>query len=180
MNNIISIGITGHRVYPNQVQIEGLVRNEVKNLNSRHNIVNVVSPLAEGADRMVARVVLELTDDIRLIAPIPFAVDEYKKDFQTESSREEFDSLLAKSHLILLNDFISPKNEPIYDENRNLLYKNVGKYVVDHCDVLFAIWDGNTANGVGGTADIVEYAIKQSVEVIHFDVNSLKVKRLGE
>ena len=34
----------------------------------------------------------------------------------------------------------------------------VGRYVLDRCDVLVAVWDGQPARGRGGTADIVAMA----------------------
>ncbi len=34
----------------------------------------------------------------------------------------------------------------------------VGHYVLDNCDVLIAIWDGEPSRGQGGTAEIVEKA----------------------
>ena len=42
----------------------------------------------------------------------------------------------------------------------------VGQYVVDHCDVLIAVWDGQPARGRGGTAEIVQYAQEQNRPII--------------
>jgi len=38
--------------------------------------------------------------------------------------------------------------------------------VVDNCDVLIALWDGEAPQKTGGTADIVEYAKKKKRPVI--------------
>ena len=44
------------------------------------------------------------------------------------------------------------------DEVRAQAYEAAGRYVVDHCDLLIAVWDGKPARGRGGTAEIVAYA----------------------
>ena len=41
-----------------------------------------------------------------------------------------------------------------------------GRYVVDHCDVLIALWDGKPSRGKGGTAEIIEYARKRGRPLI--------------
>ena len=43
-------------------------------------------------------------------------------------------------------------------ETREKAYERVGRYVVDRCDVLIALWDGERSRGHGGTAEIVDYA----------------------
>ena len=44
-------------------------------------------------------------------------------------------------------------------------YDVAGRFVVRHCDLLIAIWDGEQGNGRGGTADIVQYATTTDVPV---------------
>jgi hypothetical protein len=48
-------------------------------------------------------------------------------------------------------------------------FLNAGRYIVDRCGVLFAVWDGEAADGIGGTADIVHYALAQGRKVLHFN-----------
>jgi len=40
-----------------------------------------------------------------------------------------------------------------------------GKAVVDACDWLIAVWDGEPARGLGGSADVVAYARNQGRRV---------------
>src|ERR1035437_5832298 len=61
------------------------------------------SSLAEGADRFVASIFLDLKennkdlrDKFELIVPMPFEPEEYKKDFN-KGSVKEFDDLLKKA-----------------------------------------------------------------------------------
>lgn len=37
-------------------------------------------------------------------------------------------------------------------------FLDAGHRVADLCDVLVAVWDGEPARGLGGTADVVDYA----------------------
>lgn len=48
-------------------------------------------------------------------------------------------------------------------------FLKAGKHMVQKSDIIFAIWDGQKAKGLGGTADIVEYAISVEKEVIHLN-----------
>lgn len=41
-----------------------------------------------------------------------------------------------------------------------------GKAVVDACDWLIAVWDGEPARGLGGSADVVAYARNRG-KVVH-------------
>jgi hypothetical protein len=43
-------------------------------------------------------------------------------------------------------------------ESRTEAYEQAGRYVVEHSDVLVAVWDGLSASGRGGTAEIVAWA----------------------
>ena len=118
----------------------------------------VVSPLAEGADRLVAREVLR-TQDARLEAVLPFPRDEYLLDFEEAASRADFEDLLADADRV---DEQPGGPSPDPDE----AYARVGQAVVDRSDILIAIWDGRPARGHGGTAEIVDYARRQGRPVV--------------
>ena len=45
-------------------------------------------------------------------------------------------------------------------------YANAGRYVVDHCDLLIAVWNGEPSRERGGTAEIVQYALKQNRPIL--------------
>jgi hypothetical protein len=113
----------------------------------------VISPLADGADRLVAREVLE-DDTAALEAPLPFAREEYVRGFQGAGSQLEFEQLFKRASLIT---HLPPSR------SRNLAYVQLGEYVVDHSDVLVALWDGEDARGEGGTAEVVAHARSRSV-----------------
>lgn len=184
----LRIGVTGHRKLDDTDAVQATVKRaidaEVESLfpkNSRQNIervrragttcisFRVVSPLAEGADRVIARAVLDYPG-ARLDAVLPLAVDDYLEDFESQESKTEFRELLAlcRRPVTLRTSRIPDDRHDAGDqaELRRNAYKQVGEYVVDHCDVLIAVWDGEPARGRGGTAEIVNYAKEQKRPVI--------------
>jgi hypothetical protein len=52
----------------------------------------------------------------------------------------------------------------------NAAYVLVGESIVEKADILIAIWDGEQGKGPGGTAHVVEMALRNSVPVIHIDI----------
>ncbi|MFN7924955.1 MAG: hypothetical protein U0Q16_32960 [Bryobacteraceae bacterium] len=120
--------------------------------NSPPVLYGVVTPLAEGADRIVAQAVLEYPGAaIDVVLPLPD--DEYMRDFETAESKNEFLQLLAQCRRPVR---LRPDDDS--KESRNAAYEAAGRWVVDHCDVVIAIWNSHGAVGRGGTAEIVEYA----------------------
>ena len=142
------IGVTGHRNLPKFSQIRLCVQEVISGLAQQTGRLIVLSPLAEGADRLVATEVLRLPNSsLRVV--LPLEIEEYRKDFKSPASIAEFQDLLDRAELVKV---LAPA------ENREMAYKSVGRYVVDHCDFLIALWDGNETHKQGGTAEIVTYA----------------------
>ncbi len=130
----------------------------------RENGLQVISALAEGADRMVA--VGGLANGAALIALLPFPRAVYLRDFATDESKQEFTSFLAEAaEVIELDGSIAS------DERRNAAYSAVGQAVVARSDVMFALWDGGPPNGPGGTSEIVDYARRQGCPVLWFKLD---------
>jgi len=178
----VRIGVTGHRKLEN----EGLIRDSIKKVlnriddilknilkkNLKHNPYSftVISPLAEGADRIVAREVMGWNTEGRkalLEAVLPLPEEDYMNDFETPDSKAEFKNFLKKARNVR---FLEKA------ESRKAAYENVGRYVVDNCHFLIAIWNGKPAAGKGGTAEIVEHAMKAQRFVfwIHSEDGSIK------
>jgi alpha-D-ribose 1-methylphosphonate 5-triphosphate synthase subunit PhnL len=44
-------------------------------------------------------------------------------------------------------------------------YLAASRHLIDHCDLLLAVWDGAPATGSGGTAEAVDYAREHGVAV---------------
>lgn len=165
----IVVGVTGHRrLEPTPQLVQQLHRSTEKIVQMAPPLVNtpllvaVLSPLAEGADRLAARELLRVPGS-SLEVVLPLEKNEYMLDFESNESKREFEALLAKASSVRI---LSSRR------TRDDAYYQVGKYVVDHCDVLIALWDGHPAAGQGGTADVVEYARRNKCPLIWIPVDN--------
>lgn len=155
------VGVTAHRdLVPAQVPaIEAAVTAFLRRLQSTHPAlpVAVMSALAEGGDRLVARCALTL--GIPVVAPIPLALDDYRRDCGSPASVAEFDALLARTQVIHLplvdGDDSAAVRAP--GPARDRQYAQLGVFVSSHCQILLALWDGKPSDGAGGTSDVVHF-----------------------
>lgn len=165
----IKIGISGHlNLTTGQLTaLRPVLTQAIKNIKQYHLYADktiphiiFISPIAIGADTLFANVALKpFKGELRVY--LPFKKDEYLKDFETTEQKQEFEHLLKHSKII----------EELYtgevtNNNRNKLYLQVGKKIVDECDYLIAIWDEQKAKGVGGTGDVVQYALSRHKDVL--------------
>ena len=189
----IRLGVTGHRQLPGTDMLSGKIKlvldslrngtSELFDSDSRKIIYSsthtplafsILTPLAEGADRLVAKEVLKCPDS-RIEVVLPLAKEDYMEDFESSESRQEFEFLMAKARRP-----ISLKRQNLREEfpggdlaeARRQAYEDVGRYVVDHCDVLIAIWDQEPSRGKGGTAEIVNYARSKKRPLVVISPNS--------
>ena len=156
----ILIGAAGHRnIRPGDTKLADALKDECVRLRKRckYSPFVVLSALAEGADRLVARVAMkELSAE--LIAVLPMPQKEYEQDFQTEESKAEFRALLSRA--LFIKEAPVPQGAAswtVEGEPRNRQYARAGAIVADHAQVLFALWDGKPARGTGGTGDQVAW-----------------------
>lgn len=113
----------------------------------------VVSSLAKGADRIVARSAMDYLN-ASLEVVLPFSVEDYRKDFNNTTDLDEFNELFARAS----NNNISEQSFSGKFKSREEGYEHAGIEVADSCEILLAVWDGQPARGKGGTAEIVKYA----------------------
>lgn len=161
-----SVGITGHRVVDDPCAVARRVR-EALTLTADADDgpttvrLTIFSALAEGADRLAARVALE-RPGAALTAVLPFEPADYMTDFASAESRAEFLELLALAATV---ETMGPTT------TREEGYERAGRRIVDASDALLAVWDGGPSRGRGGTAEIVEYARNAGVPVLWISVN---------
>ncbi len=166
-----SVGIVGHR--PNRLHDADLpllalvIRETLIEIQdtvlaqSINTSLHAISPLAEGVDRIFAEEAQEL--GWPLICPLPFPIEEYGKDFEPSvalepNSLSRFHNLHGRAASII----------ELSGDRHDLLeaYAACGRYVLDHCDLLIAVWDGQPGEH-GGTAELVELAIAANKPLIH-------------
>jgi hypothetical protein len=104
-----------------------------------------LTSLAEGADQVFAHELLAAGGDLRVVVPSR----DYDASFASDTARAAYTALLSLAAEVTTLAFDRP------GENA---YLAAGRLIVDRCDVLVAVWDGQQAAGVGGTGDIVSYA----------------------
>ncbi|MCY7398245.1 MAG: DUF4231 domain-containing protein [Sphingomonas bacterium] len=129
---------------------------------------HLVSPLAEGADQMAARVAL--AKRFTLGAMLPFARDQYELDFAAGAPRDEFHALLAQATSVL--ELPGERATPL------AAYVMAGRATIAHCDLLIAIWDGEPPRGRGGTGEVVEIALLQGTPILHLPIDPAAPVRL--
>jgi len=157
MNKTLNIGITGHRDIIVTEQLKEDLKSFFKRVKEGHREVKLLSPLADGADRLVANIYLEVfKNKAHLIVPMPFNKERYMEDFDNKSKEEFLDYLKEADEVFKV------------ENNQGCNYKSVGVYVADKSDILLALWDGTFNNKSGGTSDIVQYARERDKRVIHF------------
>ena len=117
-----------------------------------HTRIELLTPLAEGADRVAAKAAQDL--GIPFIAVLPMEPAEYKKDFTDDRARLEFDALLAAA----AGSIVLPA--PAASALRPEAYVGVAAYIVQHAHVLMALWDGVHLNKRGGTSEVVRACLE--------------------
>jgi hypothetical protein len=117
--------------------------------------------LATGADQLAA--ICGRSSGYFVRAILPFEAREYRKDFAAGEEIDGFEQALqAADEIVAL---------PGDRADLERAYVLVGESLVEKADILIAIWDGEEGRGPGGTAHVVEMALRSSVPVIHIDID---------
>jgi tetratricopeptide (TPR) repeat protein len=170
----VIVGVTGHRRLPRDKRLHRRLHDVLTMIRQAHfrdrgQLLVALSGLAEGTDRLVTELILspEIGGSLHVVLPLEAA--DYRTDFVSEESQREFQALLDRAEVIRFPPPRPPavpergqrsaaRAAPSSQEEREAAYAWGGQYVVDHCDVLMALWDGEPARGPGGTAEVVAYA----------------------
>jgi len=154
------IGITGHRDIRDEDKpaLKELIK---KILNEKirqcpDTPIVVLTPLAEGADRLAAWAAIEC--GISFICPLPMPENEYRNDFSSPESLQEFEILLKKAEMWF--DIPLPEGTLAEDlqnskAKREEQYYQIGFFIARYSQLLIALWDGIEHVKRGGTAHIV-------------------------
>lgn len=161
------LGVTGNRLIPSHArpvlaaQLEAL-------FGAFARPGWLLSPLAEGADRLAAQRALAAGWAVEALLPFPAL--EYEADFHAPVTPgvtpaacvEEFRALLAASaRVTVLPHRHAPDPVPGYEA--------AGHAVVSRADLVIAIWDGEVTGRRAGTSAMVQHARRQGVPVWWLD-----------
>jgi len=174
---MIKIGITGHRNLTEECipYYRDRVHEMLVKLQEKNEDILVYSALADGADRLVVEVALEL--DIEYVAVLPMSKDIYMTDYDI-ASQLIYTKLLDDASSVLeipLVENNSLSSIVDYSKERDLQYEAAGLYISDHCDILMALWDGEYTQLKGGTSEIVKYHLSKR----HYLLYHLLVSRIN-
>jgi hypothetical protein len=153
----IVIGTVGHRDLSTTDKIVvKAVRRECQRMRKKYPATPflVLSGLAEGADRLIARIVTEELG-ATLVAVLPFPAADFCADFPSEDSRQEFADLMGRSAATFDVHLPSDEQWKQAGKMRDEQYARVGALIAEQSQILLAVWNGRPARGVGGTADVV-------------------------
>ena len=147
------IAISGHRGL-NARTTELIDQAISERLSEQPDGITGLSCLADGADQIFARTVVDLGGTLEVIIP----AEEYRSGLPADA-RAEYDDLLAHAAAVYQLPFTESTSES---------HIAASKLMIDKADELYAVWDGKPARGYGGTADVVAYAREHGtpVEVI--------------
>ncbi|HEX3740222.1 MAG TPA: hypothetical protein VHV29_10900 [Terriglobales bacterium] len=140
------IGFTGHRNLGDQEAAAQSISAALDALTARFGSISAISSLAKGSDTAFVRELARRKIPFRLVLPFPkerFMADFEPKDWQ------DVEPLLTQAIQV---------EEVTGTESDEEAYMDAGIRIVDLADVIVAVWDGQPADGLGGTGDVVSYA----------------------
>jgi hypothetical protein len=148
----MKIGLTGHQKMPSSAY--KFAEKAINNLLKKHTKITGICNLAAGSDQLFAEKIISSGNELFAVIPSK----NYERTFDSEGLKK-FRKLLQVAKNTEILDFLESTEEA---------FLAAGKRVVDLSDELVAIWDGQQAQGKGGTEDIVSYAqsIGKKVTVI--------------
>jgi hypothetical protein len=158
------IGVTGHQDLQKRLRTQGAHHSDADAWRWAEETFGdevtsdmvVLSSLAAGADQRLSQVALARGGRIQVLVPSAG----YDATFPNHEDLDRYLELLDRASEVIHLGYPKPSEEA---------YFTAGKYVVDHSDLIVAVWDGKHPEGLGGTGDIVRYARERGRPVLHLD-----------
>jgi len=146
------IAITGHRGLPAATErlVDRDIRDHLAAAAAEGDLVGI-SNLADGADQIFARAVLDTGGRLEVIVPAA----QYR-DGLPEAAHARYDALLGAA---------SKVDRLGYVESTEEAHMAASQAMLASADQLYAVWDGHPARGYGGTADVVAEAERLGIPV---------------
>lgn len=146
------IAVSGHRGF--SPDVEAVVDRAVRAELAPHVGDELVglSCLADGADQIFARAVIDAGGKLEVVVPAA-----RYRDALPAQAHQEYDDLLDRAVAVHQLDHVGSTSESHMDASIEMLKR---------ADLLFAIWDGQPARSFGGTADVVAHAREIGVPVV--------------
>jgi hypothetical protein len=157
----MKVGFTGHQEIGPPLTVNWLSSVMLDAVRD-YGVTLGVTCLAAGADQLYAGLLCK--QDIPYIAVVPSK--DYEDTFSNKEHLENYKELLSHAQEVIKLRFPKPSE---------LAFFEAGKEVVNCSEMIFAVWNGKPARGLGGTGDIVEYALSNNRRIVHFNVVTREV-----
>jgi hypothetical protein len=148
-------GITGHQDLGDQATI-AWEKDTLARLMVEYKVSKGFSCLAKGADQLFAAVLAEKS--------IPFTAVisciGYEKTFDDQTARNDYLRFVQIAGECIELNFPYPSEQAFFAG---------GKKVVACSDIIFAVWNGKPAKGLGGTGDVVNFSKQEGKTVVHIN-----------
>lgn len=154
----MKIAFTGHRpprLHGNEKNIGIWIYNTLNELMIENKIDAVYSGMAQGSDQIAAMKAILL--DLPLYCAYPYPRNHFHPQEQFINERA---AQIVTTSAEYTKDCFTKRDQ----------------YMVDHCDVLIAIWDGKPW---GGTYDTIEYAKVEGKKIIYAPLDLFQSKDGG-
>ena len=158
------VGITGHQRLESHLDWEWVEREFSALLHSLKPPLIGVTCLAIGADQLFANAILQNGGIVEAV--IPF--QEYEMSFEADG-KEQYYKLIKRAAKIT-----TLQRKASIEES----YSEAGKVVVDSSEIIIGVWNGLPAAGLGGTADVIRYALQKGKTVTQLNPTHQIVKQL--
>ncbi len=150
------IAVTGHRTISGEYaeRVAEQVRQALSEIQALvpHASIRVVSGMADGADRIVSQVGLDLGMEVEAVVAAP--IGRYRSGF-TVASRDAFDAFLRLPGVALTEIPVSAGPAEGAEAEASGQYVAVARYLASRANLLFVIWDGSLTGLAGGTSDVL-------------------------
>ncbi|MEV7966419.1 hypothetical protein AB0O34_10605 [Sphaerisporangium sp. NPDC088356] len=144
------VAISGHRGLPSRTAalVEAAIR---RTLAEHAPEVRGVSCLADGADQIFARAVVDLGGTLEAVV----CSESYREELPADT-HAEYDQLMGLAEKV---------HRLRYAESTCESHMQGSLLMLDLAEELYAVWDGKPARGYGGTADVVAEARRRGIRV---------------
>jgi hypothetical protein len=152
---ILAIGFSGHRKLIDEDKCRNAIRGvlgEWKEKNS--GVVYGVSSVAAGGDLLFTESCIELNLPVRVMLPSP-----------PEKFREDFDDSTWKRAERVMASALSVEVKGVSQDPTERYYE-CGIETIHQSQLLIALWDGEESRGMGGTADMFNFAKGQGRPIV--------------
>ena len=165
---MLRVAVTGHRpqyliggydlLHPSNIELKSELTRTLFELAKEQSTVLALTGMALGVDTLFAESVLDLKEGDPDKYLLECAIPHRNQDKMWKpKDKDWYNTILSfadKKTLVTDSDY-----KPYLLQKRN-------EYLVDNCDVLIAVWNGNSKSG---TYNAVRYAKKHNKEIIYIN-----------